>query len=198
MKKKKVNRQYACEVELKHWKKAFFQIRLPASKVMAVNRLCEFAMEMRAYWPDTRFVSSGASNPPLTSMETITAIDRDARPTPEVIGDTFKMEAEHEPATTTANGAMNFSGVVEGKPTRGPIPSPFRMEVGAVEAGVAIPGVDERLIDVYGYCPNPRLLQGRFVDDHKPVSVWKGPRHWRLPQKILCRKDPTSPHYMPV
>lgn len=199
----KVNRQFNCERELKHWKKEFFQIRQPGSKVMAVNRLCEFAMEMRAYWPDTRMTQI-PSNPDLAPMEPITAIPKNAMPSPtkmaefvrietdlakayappEVVGDTYKMEQEHD-------GTVSFSGVVEGSNLQ-------RMDVGAVEAGVAIPGVDEIMIDVYGYCPNPRLLMGKSLKTQLPVSVWKGPRHWRLPQKILCRKDPDSPHYTPV
>ena len=57
---------------------------------------------------------------------------------------------------------------------------------------------DEALINVWGYCPNMRLLRGELPDG-RAVSVWRGHRNWRLPSKILCKRDAGSAGvYSPV
>lgn len=85
---------------------------------------------------------------------------------------------------STETSAVDFSGVVEGRNAVNAAGFPHEAE-----------------INVYGLCPNPRLLMGELPDRRK-VSVWKGPRNFRLPSKIIARIDlasnPMSPTYLPV
>lgn len=94
------------------------------------------------------------------------------------------------PATITASTSptetctVDFSGVVEGR---------------NVVTAAGFP--TEADLHVYSVCPNPRLLSARLPDGRQ-VSVWKGPRNFRLPSKIPCRIDlnsnPNAPVYLPV
>lgn len=95
-----------------------------------------------------------------------------------------------QPEATPTNTApaetctVDFSGVVEGR---------------NVVTAAGFP--TEAELHVYSVCPNPRLLSARLPDG-RLVSVWKGPRNFRLPSKIPCRIDlnsnPNAPVYLPV
>lgn len=87
-------------------------------------------------------------------------------------------------AGPTETCTVDFSGVVEGR---------------NVVTAAGFP--TEAEINIYGVCPNPRLLLGELPDRRK-VSVWKGPRNFRLPCKVRARIDlssnPVAPVYLPV
>jgi hypothetical protein len=86
---------------------------------------------------------------------------------------------------------------VEGMPDLAADPSALKVDLyGVVEGHNAWP--DEAEIEVIGYAVNPRILLAQY--NGWKCSVWKGPRNWRFPQKVLCRRDKTvgGPMYIPV
>src|SRR5260221_81361 len=197
-----------CECELRNWKKRFFRIRGSADKIAAVNQLVALAVEMRGFWPDTRrhrsewaedlervkvlTVPEDAGPPDRTLMfpsipeklpVPISFPLKASQEDPAILGDVIPMETTIEPVAP-----VQFGGILEGRNPIGCTP-PRALPV--------VTGPVEIEIEIYAYCPNPRLLAGK-THDGTIVSVWKGPRSWRMPQKIVCRRDPGQQILTPI
>lgn len=59
----------------------------------------------------------------------------------------------------------------------------------------------ETVVIVTGACPNPKLMTGKLpMPDNRKVSMWKGPRSWRVGQGVQCRldRDGGDAVYLPV
>lgn len=182
------NRQRPCAAHLRNWKQQFFKIKNTAVKVQAVNTLIDLAVEMRGFWPDTR-VTRTHWPADLQAVKDLRLPEPEKIPKPApVLGEivTMDMLIAAEPA---AEPVVNISGTVEGVNIIETVP---------VVTFPALPvQADEVEVLVHSYCPNPRLLAGKDPAG-KVVSVWKGSRAWRLPQKIICRRDPGQQILTPI
>lgn len=168
--------QRACLKGLTAWKKAFQQIKYQPSRVQAVSQLVKFGAEM------TEEVGRIQDAPPTASVK-------------KRYGGQPYVRVADRPAPVVSNEAPpDFSGVIEGRNL------PLSMTTGqhvAVFEKLPVAFPLEAEILVYGFAPNLRLLMGELPDKRR-VSVWKGPRNWRLPSKILCKIDPGSNQSAPV
>lgn len=196
------NQQRTARKCLTDWLRNFRQIKFHGSRVEAVSQLVGFAKEM-----ETELAAPIQAALPLAIATSLRAysktkpigqrpVDRELEhlvaqaeaaaepaPEPELVGDLGEAEKDIP---------VDFAGVIEARNMETmkipppPIPSTFP---------------DEIELTIIGACPNPRLLQGQLPDGRK-VTIWKGPRHWRIPSRVQCRRDPQTPAgaptYLPV
>lgn len=196
------NQQRTARKCLADWLRNFRQIKFHGSRVEAVSQLVGFAKEM-----ETELAAPIQAALPLaiaTSLRTYSKtkpigqrpVDRElehlvaqaeaaAEPVPdrELVGDIEEAEKDIP---------VDFSGVIEARNME-------TMKIPPPPAPSTFP--DEIELTIIGACPNPRLLQGQLPDGRK-VTIWKGPRHWRIPSRVQCRRDPQTPAgaptYLPV
>lgn len=187
------NRQRACLKCLTEWKKAYRLIKYYPSRVQSVSQLVAFGEEMKA---DVNGVIQ-----PMPKLATVIASKTWNKPKgeraldkkmelagsllgvdslPASIPAPVPSEPDHDTVTVQHPAVVDFHGVVEGHNLAKVSTFP-----------------DETEVLIYGVCPNPRLLAAELKDGRK-VSVWRGPRNWQLPARVICRKDPNTPPAAPI
>lgn len=166
-----------CTKALTAWRRQFRKVKnLPARERIA-HELLGFALKMHAS--------------AVKEMEPL--MPKVMKPIPLIPQQTPPVDNAHvapgceqftSDSAKTITSTVDFSGVVEGKNL--PRPTGFP---------------EETELKVFGFCPNLRLLAAELPDGRK-VSVWKGPRNWRLPSTVKCKIDPasnpTAPTYSPA
>lgn len=206
------NQQRTARKCLTDWLKNFRQIKFHGSRVEAVSQLVGFAKEMetelaapiQAALPLAIATSLRAYNKPIGQRRVDREVEHliaQAEPAPEpdreLVGDLGDAEKDIP---------VDFSGVIEARNME-TMKIPPMGECGDLDfvppRPVPVPSLfpDDVELTIIGACPNPRLLQGQLPDGRK-VTIWKGPRHWRIPSRVQCRRDPqtpaSAPTYLPV
>lgn len=213
------NHQRTCRKCLTDWLKTYRQIKFHGSRVEAVSQLVSFGKEMEAVLavplapalPLEIATALRHYNQPIghrivdaevaamVGRQELTPEQMAASPvTPRVVGDVDEPEKDIELP-------VDFHGVIEGRKME-TMTIPPMAECGNLDyvppPVVLVPDFpQETELTLIAACPNPRLLQGQLADGRK-VTVWKGPRHWRIPSKVFCRRDlntpASAPTYLPV
>lgn len=197
------NQQRTARKCLTEWLRVYRQIKFHESRVMAVSQLVGFAKEMEIdlasplmpVLPLGMAVALRNYNQPvgkrIVDGEVAAMLAASEAPDQEIVGD---LEVPEKDIPVDFSGVIEARNMAQARIPPPPVPAPP-----PPPAPSAFP--DETELTLIGACPNPRLLQGQLPDGRK-VTVWKGPRFWRIPTRIPCRRDPntpaTAPIYLPV